>query len=216
MSQTTVDFADIKVTTPTIEAVEAEYQTIHTALEQSQNQQERTQALQQWDDLRRRLSSWSALTHLNFSQDTRNETYKQAQEYCDEIQPKLTALEIEMKRKLINSNNRGEIEAILGKHVFSLWEADITTFEPIIEEDLVREAKLVNQYVELLASAEIEFAGETVNLSGINKYTEDRDRNTRYLAEKARWQFFSDHQAKLDDIYDRLVKLRHQMALKLG
>ena len=66
MSQTTVDFADIKVETPTIEAVEVEYQNINTALERSQNRVEREQALQQWDDLRRRLDSWSNLTHLHF------------------------------------------------------------------------------------------------------------------------------------------------------
>jgi oligoendopeptidase F len=59
--------------------------------------------LQQWEDLRRRLESWTALTSLHFSQDTRNETYKEAQEYCDELQPKLTAMAIAMKRKLIAS-----------------------------------------------------------------------------------------------------------------
>jgi M3 family oligoendopeptidase len=215
MNQTRVDFADIKVETPTLEQVEAEYQAINTALDRANTKAEREQALQQWDDLRRRLDSWSALTSLHFSQDTRNETYKQAQEYCDELQPKLTALAIEMKQKLLGSENRAELEEILGKHAFSLWEADVTTFEPVIEADLVKESKLVNQYIELLASAAIEFAGETVNLSGINKYTEDSDRDIRYKAEKARWHFFSQHQNQLDQIYDELVKLRHQMARKL-
>lgn len=216
MSRSAVDFADIKVETPTLEQIRAEYRAIDLALGRSQNRDERERALQQWDELRRRLSTWSALTSLHFSQDTRNEDYKKAQEYCDELQPKLTALAIEMKRKLLASENRAELEDILGKHVFDLWEADVTTFEPVIEEDLVKESKLVNQYVELLASAALEFAGETVNLSGIIKYTEDRDRDTRYRAEKARWQFFSDNQAQLDRIYDELVKLRDGMARKLG
>ena len=212
----TINFADIQVDTPTIEEVESEYRAIAEALDNAQTKAERQKALQQWENLRRRLDSWSALTSLNFSQDTRNEAYKKAQEYADELQPKLTALAIEMKRKLLNSQHRAELEEILGKHAFDLWSADVTTFEPKIEADLVREAKLVNQYVELLASAAIEFAGETVNLSGILKYTEDSDRNTRYEAEKARWQFFSDNQEQLDEIYDRLVELRHQMARKLG
>jgi M3 family oligoendopeptidase len=216
MSQTNVDFADIKVATPTIEEIKAEYQTINDALDRSTTTTETEQALQQWDRLRRRLESWSALTSLHFSQDTRNEAYKKAKQYCDELQPKLTALEIEMKRRLLSSQNRAELEDILGKHVFSLWEADITTFDPVIEADLVKESKLVNQYIELLASAAIEFAGETVNLSGIDKYTQNSDRNVRYQAEQARWQFFNEHQAELDGIYDELVKLRHQMALKLG
>lgn len=191
MSQTTVKFADIKVTTPTIESIQQAYQDINQALDKAQTKEEINHALQQWNSLRQEIDSWKALVSLNFSQDTRNEDYKQAQEYSDEIQPKLTALEIEMKRKLLGSDKRKELSEILGSHAFNLWEADVTAFEPVIEADLVQESKLVNQYVELLASAEIEFNNETTNLSGIRKYTQDRDRNTRYQAEKARWSFFS-------------------------
>ena len=216
MSQTTVNFADIKVETPVIEKVQIAYQNINTALNKAQNKEEIAQALHQWDQLRRQIDSWRALTSLHFSQDTRNEAYKKAQEYSDEIQPQLTALAVEMKRRLLSSNNRQELEEIIGVHAFSLWEADVMAFEPVIAEDLVQESKLVNEYVELLASAEIEFNGETVNLSGIRKYTQDRDRDTRYRAEKARWNFFSVNKSKLDNIYNDLVKLRHQMAQKLG
>lgn len=216
MSQTKVDFASILVDNPILEQIKAEYQTINTALDTAQTREDREQALQKWDDLRRRLETWSSLTSLHFSQDTREEDYKEAQDYCDELQPKLTALAIEMKQKLLSSENRAELTEILGEQAFSLWEADVTTFEPIIEADLVKESKLVNQYVELIASAEIEFAGETLNLSGIRKYTQDRDRSTRHQAEIARWNFFSKNKERLDGIYDELVKLRHQMAQKLS
>ena len=216
MSQTTINFKDIEVETPTIEQVTAEYEDINTNLDRATTLAAKQEALQQWENLRRRLDSWTALTSLNFSQDTANEAFKQAQEYSDELQPKLTALEIAMKRRLLNSKDKAELESILGKQAFSLWSADVTTFEPVIEEDLVQESKLVNQYVQLLASAEIEFQSETVNLSGIRKYTQDSDRQTRYQAEKARWNFFSQHQSQLDSIYDQLVKLRHGMAQKLG
>jgi M3 family oligoendopeptidase len=216
MSQTIANFADIKVEIPTWEKVTAEYQSINAALDKAQTKAEKEQALQQWEDLRRRLDSFTALTSLHFSQDTTNETYKQAQDYSDELQPKLTALAIEMKRRLLNSPDRAEFESILGKQAFSLWSADVTTFEPAIEDNLVKESKLINQYVQLLASAEIEFNGETVNLSGIRKYTQNCDRNTRYQAETARWNFFSQHQEQLDHLYDELVKLRHSMAQKLG
>ncbi|WP_019508872.1 M3 family oligoendopeptidase [Pleurocapsa sp. PCC 7319] len=216
MSQTTINFKDIEVETPTIEQVTAEYQNINTNLDQATTLAAKQEALQQWENLRRRLDSWTALTSLHFSQDTANEAFKQAQEYSDELQPKLTALEIALKRRLLDSKEQAELESILGKQAFSLWSADVTTFESAIEDDLVQESKLVNQYVQLLASAKIEFQGETVNLSGIRKYTQDSDRQTRYQAEKARWNFFSQHQSQLDSIYDQLVKLRHGMAQKLG
>ena len=216
MSQTTINFAEIKVETPNIEQVTAEYKNINEALDKAVNQADKRKALQQWEDLRRRLDSWSAITSLHFSQDTTNEDYKKAQEYSDELQPKLTALEVAMKRRLLSSPDKAELESILGKQAFSLWSTDVTTFESIIEEDLVQESKLINEYVQLLASASIAFQGEKTNLSGIRKYTQDSDRDIRYQAEKARWNFFSQNQAKLDSIYDSLVKLRHKMAQKLG
>ncbi|MEO1669823.1 MAG: M3 family oligoendopeptidase [Cyanobacteria bacterium J06631_2] len=216
MSQTQINFADIQAEKPTIEQVTAEYEAINAALDKAQTRIDKEKALQQWEDLRRRLDTWSAMTSLNFSQDTTNEAYQQAQSYSDRLKPKLTALEVAMKQRLLDSSDRPEFESILGQQAFSLWSADVTTFEPAIESDLVQESELINQYVQLLASAEIKFRGETVNLSGIRQYTQDSDRQTRLEAEKARWNFFSQNQAKLDDIYDRLVKLRHQMAQKLG
>jgi M3 family oligoendopeptidase len=216
MSQTTINFADIEIETPTIEQVTAEYAQINAALDRAETIADKREALQKWEDLRRRLNTWSAMTSLNFSQDTTNQDYQAAQEYQDELQPKLTALEIALKRRLLNSSDQAEFESILGQQAFSLWSADVTTFEPAIESDLVQESKLVNEYVQLLASAKIEFNQEIVNLSGIRKYTQDSDRQTRYEAEKARWNFFSQNQAKLDRIYDQLVKLRHGMAKKLG
>ena len=216
MSQTKINFADIQVEKPTIEGVTQEYQEINAALDQAQNKSDRETALQQWEHLRRRLDTWSAMTSLNFSQDTTNQDYQAEQEYSDRLQPKLTALEVAMKQRLLDSEHRAEFESILGQQAFSLWSADVTTFEPAIESDLVEESELINQYVQLLASAKIEFQGETVNLSGIRQYTESSDRKTRYEAEFARWNFFSENKAQLDSIYDRLVKLRHQMAQKLG
>ncbi|NJO99191.1 MAG: M3 family oligoendopeptidase [Pleurocapsa sp. CRU_1_2] len=216
MSQTQLNFADIQAETPDLEQITREYQDINNALDRAQTRSDKEKALQQWEDLRRRLDTWGAMTSLNFSQDTTNKDYQQAQEYSDELRPKLTALEVAMKRRLLNSQERTELESILGQQAFSLWSADVTTFEPAIEEDLVQESKLVNQYVQLLASAELKFRGEALNLSGIRQYTEDSDRQTRYEAEKIRWQFFSQNQVKLDSIYDQLVKLRHHMAQKLG
>jgi M3 family oligoendopeptidase len=212
----TVDFAEITVETPSVESVTAEYQAIAKQLEAATDAASRVAACQEWDRLRRRLNSWSSMTQLHFHQDTQNEVYKQAQDYCDEISPKLTALEVEMKRRLLGSPYRSELERSLGKQAFLLWEADITTFDPVIEADLVREAKLVAEYTELIASADLEFEGERLNLSQIGKYTQDPNRDRRHHAQKVRWGFFLENRDRLDRIYDDLVQLRHQMAIKLG
>jgi M3 family oligoendopeptidase len=216
MPTSVVDFSQITVETPSIENVTAEYQAIAQQLDAATNTADRVAACEQWDSLRRRLGSWSAMTYLHFYQDTQNEAYKQARDYCDEISPKLTALEVEMKRRLLDSPDRSEIEQALGKQAFLLWEADITTFDPVIESDLVQESKLAAEYTELIASASLEFEGDRLNLSQIRKYTQDPNRDRRHQAERVRWGFFLENRDRLDQIYHDLVQLRHQMAVKLG
>ena len=93
---------------------------------------------------------------------------------------------------------------------------DITTFDPVIAEDLEEEAKLTARYTELMASAKLEIDGRTINLSGLAPYAEDPDRARRHQAEALRWGFFAAHGDELDEIYDKLVALRHGMAVKLG
>jgi M3 family oligoendopeptidase len=214
--QTPVDFADITVEKPTLAAVTAEYQAIQAQLNQAQNSEQRKAVLQRWEALRRRLSTWTELTQLHFHQDTQNTEYKSALDYCDELSPSLTALEIDFKRQLIHSPDRAELEQILGRQAFLLWEADITTFEPAIAADLVEESKLANQYTELIASAKIDIQGEQVNLSGLQPHLQSKDRNVRHQAEQQRWQFFEQHQERFDQLFDQLVKLRDRMAKKLG
>jgi M3 family oligoendopeptidase len=211
-----VDFSEIKVEKPSLENVAAEYQAIAQQLDAATDTAGRVAACQAWDSLRCRLGSWSSMTDLQFHQDTQNKAYKQARDYADEISPKLTALEVEMKRKLLGSPYRLELERSLGKQAFLLWEADITAFDPVIESDLVQEAKLKAEYTELIASASLEFAGESLNLSQILKYTQNRDRDRRHDAQRVRWGFFAENRDRLDRIYHDLVQLRHQMARKLG
>jgi M3 family oligoendopeptidase len=92
----------------------------------------------------------------------------------------------------------------------------VTTFDPAIKPDLEEESRLSARYTELLASAKLQIAGQTVNLAGLGPYAEHPDRSIRHEAERVRWEFFAANAQALDDLYDQLVKLRHRMALKLG
>ncbi len=117
---------------------------------------------------------------------------------------------------MLNSPHRLELEPGLGKQVFSLWELDVTTFEDAIATDLVEESRLTTEYTKLLASAELNFRGETLNLWSILSYTQDSDRTIRHQAEQVRANFFEQHQEQLDCLFDNLVQVRHQMARRLG
>ena len=216
MQQTALDFSQVRIDTPTFEGVRDAYTEINTALDRARTPQEREAAIGRWDELRRSLSAWESFVNLQFQRDTNDPERKAARDYCDEISPKLTAFEVALKRRLLADPQRAQLEQKFGTTIFALWDADVTSFEPAIEQDMVQESKLSAEYTELIASADIAFTGKQLNLAGLQPYREDADRETRHQAERAFWDFYGSHKAELDRIYDELVKLRHGMARKLG
>lgn len=207
---------DMKIDAPAFEEVAAQYEALETQLAAAPDSEARLAVIGVWDKLRRQLDSWTSLTHLRFNQKTDDETYRTAREHCDELNPQLTRLDVSLKRKLLASPHRAELEERLGAQAFALWESDVTAFEPAIEKDLVGESRLEAEYVELLAAARIQFRGKALNLPEIRRYATGPDRDTRHEAEQARWAWFTDHAQSLDRIFDDLVHLRTSMAHKLG
>ncbi|MHC4392729.1 MAG: gluzincin family metallopeptidase, partial [Planctomycetota bacterium] len=216
MTATVPSFSSIDAETPDYDSVATEYAALEAELDAASDAAGRKAALERWDGLLRGLDTWHSLTHLRFNQDTTNEEYKQARDFCDELSPKLTDLAVKLQRKLVAAGYRGELEAAFGAHAFALWQADIDSFDPAIEEPLTQESKLCAKYVELLATAKLEIQGETVNLSGIRKFTTHADREIRHEAQRLRWGFFEENAEELDSIFDQLVELRHGMAKTLG
>ncbi|HRX80958.1 MAG TPA: M3 family oligoendopeptidase, partial [Pirellulaceae bacterium] len=139
-----------------------------------------------------------------------------AREYSDELKPRLTDLSVRMKRNLIKTPHRAALAASFGPQAFALWEADVLAFDPKIESDLIEESKLEAEFTGLLASAKLPFQGCTYNFAGLAKFHVDSDRQVRYDSNTVKWQWFADNAEQLDRIYDEQVRLRTDMATKLG
>ncbi|MBC8352629.1 MAG: M3 family oligoendopeptidase [Planctomycetes bacterium] len=213
---TKTDFSEIQMSTPAYEAIVIEYEQLETSWRAAENTDECRQVIHDWDVLERRLSTWENLVDLRFNQDTSNAEYKQAREFSDELKPRLTDLSVKMKRKLIETPHRNDLEAAFGPQAFALWEADVLAFDPKIEADLVQESKLEAEFTDLLASAKLSYQGETYNFAGLAKFHVASDRQVRHDSNVVKWQWFADNLEQLDRIYDEQVELRTKMAKKLG
>jgi M3 family oligoendopeptidase len=211
-----ITFSHIHAPKPTPDSLKSNYEMLFRKLESAKTSEDALVAVKAWDDYRRELATWEALVDLRFNQDTQNESYRHDRDWCDEMRPQFADWEVKFKRTLLEGDWRASIQREYGSQVISLWEADLKTFEPAIADDLISEAKLQSEYTELTAAARFTFRGEQLNLSGILKYREDPDRETRHTAERVRWQWFADNRPSLDRIYHQQVELRHAMARKLG
>lgn len=168
------------------------------------------------NDIRNFIATMSTLASVRHSVDTRDAFYDEENAYWDETGPLYAELDALIYAALLESPFRSELEAKLGQQFFKLMECQQAAFSPEIIADLQEENRLASEYDKLLASAKIEFQGEAYTLSGLGKFAQDKNRNVREAALTARYAFFESHEQTLDDIYDKLVKIRSKIAKKLG
>jgi oligoendopeptidase F len=206
-----VDFREYEQSTPTYEVMAAQHEQLASAVDAATSGDEAIAAVEKWDALRRHIATWSGLVSIRFSQDTRNEDFKKAREYRDELEPKLTSLAVAMKRRLLQSPHRNALATRFGSHVFDLWRCDIASFDPVIEADLARQSKLEADYTALLASAKFDFQGESLTLAELAKFDEHPARDVRHDAARLRWVWFGENREQLDNVFDELVQLRQSM-----
>ncbi|HYT39783.1 MAG TPA: M3 family oligoendopeptidase [Acidimicrobiia bacterium] len=209
-------FSDVSATTPDFDTLAITIGELEASVSGADSVDVCLAAIRAWDAIRREVQTYSALVGLRFQQDTTDPDRKRAREAWDEAEPQWTELEVVMKRALLGHPRRAELEAELGTQAFALWESDVLAFDPAIKGDLARETRIGAEYVELLASAELAFDGEVLNLSSINRYRQSPDRAVRHAAERVFWEWFAAQRADLDRIFDDLVQLRTSMAAQLG
>jgi len=213
---TALDFRTYRADAPDAQQVHAEYDALEREAREASSAGEARAAVARWDALRRRLATWQSLVGIRFSQDTQDSAAKAALEQRDAFAPQLTRRDVQLKRLLLASPWRDALAADLGPQALALWECDVASFDPAIEDDLVRQARLAARYTELLASAQFDFQGERLTLSELGKFAEHPARDVRRGAAELRWGWFADRQRELDDLFGELVGLRHGVAQKLG
>ena len=209
-------FSQMTYSRPDLEATKAELAGLIEAFRQAATADEAVSAFMDVDKFTVTIKSMIALASIRNSLDTTDEFYDAEKSYFDEVQPLLLEAMQPLKLALVGSPFRPALEEKFGTLMFTNIEMELKTFDPVIVPDLQQENKLVSEYDKLIASAQIEFDGKTLTLAQIKPYFEDTDRSVRKAATTATAQWFLERADKLDSLYDELVKLRTQMAKKLG
>ena len=162
------------------------------------------------------FSTCSILAFIRNTINTQDEFYEKEVEVINEEGVRVQSKNNEYSKVLVNHKLRKELEEIYGSYWFKRMELSLKCFDDVIMDDLVEQSKLTIAYDKLMASAQIEFDGKINNLSQMGKYTTSTDRETRKNAFKKINEFLVANEDEIDDIYDKLVKVRDKMAKKLG
>jgi M3 family oligoendopeptidase len=156
------------------------------------------------------------LVYIRNSINTADEFYDGEKDYMDMTSPHFHGLRVEFYKELLNSRFKEDLKERIHPQLITLAEMEVRTFSDAVVPLMQEENKLVSEYDKLVSSAKIEYDGKTLNLSQMQPYMESRDRRVRKEAHEKWSGFFKENEAKFDLIYDKLVKLRHQIATKLG
>lgn len=209
-------FGDMAYQRPDFDRVESDFRQRINVLTGSDSVDKQASVIDEISLIREDVDTAMSLARIRQTMDTRDVFYDGESSFFDKNSPRYQALIDEYYRALTTSPFRPQLENRFGKQLFALAEAAQKTFRPEIMGDLTEENLLCTEYMKLLASAEIEFDGKKLNLSGLGPYRESPDRETRRLASEAYFGFLAQNRERLDSIYDSLVRVRNRMAVALG
>lgn len=209
-------FEDYTYTRPNLDEVKIKFESILGKFSGASSAEEQMTAMKEINDLRNDLGTMFNLCYIRHSVDTNDEFYKEEQDYMDEIAPEVEGMITKYYEALVKSEFRAELEEKFGQQLFSLAETQLKVFSPEIVPLMQQENKLSSEYTKLVASAKILFEGEERTLAQMEPFTESMDRDIRKKASDARFNFFAENEEEFDRIYDELVKVRTEIAHKLG
>jgi M3 family oligoendopeptidase len=209
-------FERIPYQRPDYDAFVAEWKRLLDEFRTASSPEEQSVLLETMNQLRIELDTAATIVSIRHSCDTSDQFYAAEQEYMDAVRPLIAEQVNDLYRALITSPFRHELERKWGAQLFRIAEMSIRCQSPEVIPLLQRENQLATEYQKLLASAEIVFDGKTLNLSSITPYVQHTDRGVRRAASEAKWDFFRTHADELDRLYDELVRVRTEIAQRLG
>ena len=208
-------FSDYRYERPNIEQVGQQLQALIEQFKVA-DAQEQINIIRQSFDLFDEVGSMATIASIRHSVDTNDAFYLEERKYLDENGPLLSKYTNELDMLAFNSPHRDALVKAFGQHFFDQIEVGLKAFDEKMIPLFIEENKLSTQYDKLIAGAQIEFDGKTYTLTQMSPFIQHIDRDIRHQAQLKVSAFFEDNEKAIDDIYDKLVKVRHEMALIKG
>ena len=190
-------FSEYRYDHVNMEEVESQFKIHVDAFANAKSFEEQDLILVEINNQRIHLASLWSIVSIRHTIDTTDAFFKEENNYFDEIGPKIQGLNMQFYQVLTESVYREQLEEKWGKQLFRLAEINLKTFSPEVVPDLQEENSLTSEYTKLLASAQIHFDGQVLNLSQIGPYQTSKERSVRKAASEALWRWFEDHETEL-------------------
>ena len=209
-------FSEMKYERPNLEAMKSELRGLTEQLKAAKDYAQAREVFLKHDAATIRVETQATLASVRHTIDTRDEFYDAEETFWNAASPELEEYEDAWKGAMLESPFRKEFAEEFGDLMFVNAEIARKAFSPEIIPESQQENDLSQAYSKLIASAQIPFEGGVYTISQLSPFKNDPDDARRLAAWKAEGAWYQEHQAELDDIYDKMVHLRDTMGKKLG
>ena len=165
MKESNLRFEDYPLRIPSEKRTIAKIKSLIEELEECGSALTAKTAVKHWNKYMQDLATDMSVIQVRYTLDTRSKVYKNAQDKLDEFSPVLADYSNTYEKILLKAKYRKDLEKVFGPYLFKMYENNQKSFDKKIIPELIEENKLSSKYDEIMGGAQIEFRGQTYNLS---------------------------------------------------
>ncbi len=163
------------------------------------------------------VSETGSMLYVNMTCDTEDEKIKQAYlDFVEQVQPELAKVGDLLNRKLAESPFADALDSVEYNVLLRDTRMDLALFR---EENIplgTELTKLGQRYNEICGAMTVEFDGEERTMQQMGKYLQVNDRDVRESAYRAVGDRRFQDAEEIDELFDSMIALRHQVAQNAG
>ena len=150
-----------------------------TQFELSTSPKNQIEIIEKYQNIQKEIQTNGSIAHLNFARNTKDPKAVEENKFYDGIGPEIAAIDNKFTKAINTSKFKKDLLEKFGKHFFDLINMELKSFDPKLVDLMKQENELSNEYRSLLAGAEMDYKGKTLNLAGLSPYMQDTNRETR-------------------------------------
>ena len=209
-------FSNLEYVRPDFDAAEAKAKELTERVKAAKSYADVKAVILESDEYMSELYTMTTIAHIRNTLNTTDEFYEKEIEFIHQRSPEAEGSFIALTKAIVDCPFTAEIDADLGKEYLVASRRELAQYDDALVPFMQEESRLETEYQKLMATAEIEFDGKKLNLYGIQKYFENPDREVRKAAFKKDSEFYESNEEKMEEIFDKLIKVRTKMGQALG
>lgn len=209
-------FKDIPYKRPDLDLIFGALKSFIKNFEEASSAQEQIEIMNSIREVRNEMESFKTLASIRHSINTNDSYYAAENKFFDENSPAYEGVINSFYQAVVKSKFQAELSQEFGEHFFKVSKVTVESFDDKNIDLLKEENKLSSAYNVIIAQLEIVVDGSNYTIGNISPLLSSADRSLRKRAGEAFYCALAEKQTELDELYDGLVKLRHQMALNMG